>query len=351
MIGAQPQPDSCSSTIMTDAERPAKRRRVTSDVMLAPDGFTKPVQEAKKITTPRFISAFDTPPAPETGGHQVKSSSSSRAMKGKAANTPLKNMFSELDPMLKPPTPTKNAITKLSGSTSAKPRPAKASKTSHQLSVAKPLLNTETSDAGKGASTSRLNDLSKNPFHVETTPSKPESLPKPPGKLRTLAPPPHPHHSMAKEPCETLPLKTTTAKPTSSRTGKLRSLAPPPHPHSTTSYAKPVAGPSSLKLKPLGPPPQPYLSTPKRDLGLKPLPPPRIIPTTPSTATKFARTINTTRVALATDLATDSGTAEVASIFLQAHHSDLRSHDDEEQMRGVDISPQKGAGKGPKFIR
>jgi hypothetical protein len=70
------------------------------------------------------------------------------------------------------------------------------------------------------------------------------------------------------------------------------------------------------------------------------------------------RTISTTRVARATDLRTDSGNAELASIFLHDQHpniinltnGDASTNIDEH--RGILVSPEKDMkGKGPKFVR
>ena len=63
------------------------------------------------------------------------------------------------------------------------------------------------------------------------------------------------------------------------------------------------------------------------------------------------KTISTTRVARATDPMTDSGHAELLSIFLRDQHHLVSSYD-RELNRGIFSSPEKGVkGKGPRFLR
>jgi hypothetical protein len=89
---------------------------------------------------------------------------------------------------------------------------------------------------------------------------------------------------------------------------------------------------------------------------LKSLQPPVIpLPSNSAIDGKSLRTISKTRVALATDLSTDSGVAELASIFLHDQHPDItlpNSHPDNHDGRGLGLSPEKKSkGKSSKLVR
>jgi hypothetical protein len=125
-------------------------------------------------------------------------------------------------------------------------------------------------------------------------------------------------------------------------------LRPPPKPP-VPSYLT-----TSVPLKPAVPP-LPLLANKHSSKDLKSLqPPPVPLPSNPVIDGKNLRTISKTRVALATDLSTDSGVAELASIFLHDQHPDIalqHSHDHRDG-RGLGLSPKKkGKGKGFKFVR
>ncbi|KAJ4468337.1 hypothetical protein J3R30DRAFT_1704696 [Lentinula aciculospora] len=96
----------------------------------------------------------------------------------------------------------------------------------------------------------------------------------------------------------------------------------------------------------------PRLTTPKSAIGQKvlPLPLPLIQLPTHTTPNKPLRTIATTRMARATDLSTESGAAELASIVLQNLSETL---DTTELKSGLDLSPKKNHpfGRGPRFVR
>lgn len=188
----------------------------------------------------------------------------------------------------------------------------------------------------------------------------------------------HPTPSKAtalRTPLRTLkPLAPTFAAPQSVNDDARRQLrpAPPPvlHiPHDTPTVTlkhrpPPLlnlqASTSNILLKSL-PPPMPIETTPIRkppSKVLKPLIPP-ILPElqhTPASATnKEMRTISTTHIARATDISTDSGVSELASIFLHDQHPDILLLNEPgasvHHMRGLDLSPEK-KGKGrAKFIR
>ena len=121
-------------------------------------------------------------------------------------------------------------------------------------------------------------------------------------------------------------------------------LRPPPKPPITTS----------APLKPAVPPP-PLLANKQFSKDLKSLQPPIVAPpSNPAIDGKSLRTISNTLVALATDLSTDSGVAELASIFLRDQHPDItlpNSHPDYHDGRGLGLSPEKSKGKSSKLVR
>ncbi|KAJ7162093.1 hypothetical protein C8R46DRAFT_1037365 [Mycena filopes] len=152
--------------------------------------------------------------------------------------------------------------------------------------------------------------------------------PKPPAPAVAQRPPPPP-------PLPSFP-------PPISKTAALRHLAPPAPPAPTPSSSKLKA--PTAPLKPLVPPLPPAPATPSSDRAL--------------------RTISTTLLARATDLFTDSGASELASIFLHDQHPDVQQSQfpgpddvdggDVDGRRGIMMSPEKGGGNGKgkgKFVR
>jgi len=130
-------------------------------------------------------------------------------------------------------------------------------------------------------------------------------------------------------------------------------LRPPPEPPIMASYHTPITTGTPLKA---AVPPPPLLASKHSCKDLKPLqPPPVPLPPNPAIDGKIFRTISKTRVALATDLSTDNGVAELASILLHDQHSDITlpiSHPDNHEGRGLELSPEKkGKSKIFKFIR
>ena len=130
-------------------------------------------------------------------------------------------------------------------------------------------------------------------------------------------------------------------------------LRPPPKPPILPSYYTPIT--TGALLKPAVPPP-PLLANKYFSKDLKSLQPPVVPPlSNPAIDGKSLRTISKTRVALATDLSTDSGVAELASIFLHDQHPDItlpNSHPDNYVGRGLGLSPEKKSkGKGSKLVR
>ncbi|KAJ7267650.1 hypothetical protein B0H12DRAFT_118899 [Mycena haematopus] len=139
-----------------------------------------------------------------------------------------------------------------------------------------------------------------------------------------------------------------------------------PHPiakdaalHQLSASSAPVAPPpkSHTRLKPLvvpppPPPPAPVASSSKL-IPVKPLvPPPAPVSTAPP-PDRTLRTISTTLIARATDLFTDNGASELASILLHDQHPDIHSPstDDVDEQRGVTMSPEKGGKGKEKYVR
>jgi hypothetical protein len=125
--------------------------------------------------------------------------------------------------------------------------------------------------------------------------------------------------------------------------GPILQLRPPPKPPITMpSYHTPIT--TNALLKPAVPPP-PLLANKQFSKNLKTLQPPVVPPSSNSAIDgKSLRSISNTRVALATDLSTDSGVAELASIFLHDQHPDItlpNSHPDDHDGRGLGLSPEK----------
>ncbi|KAF5388843.1 hypothetical protein D9757_005660 [Collybiopsis confluens] len=134
---------------------------------------------------------------------------------------------------------------------------------------------------------------------------------------------------------------------------------------SDSSTSQPISGyvPSKLKVpipvdwatKNVTKPPlkslvPPRLPPPKSPIAGKKSLPPKLPLQPPPPPPKALRTIGTTRVALATDISTENGTAEIASLFLQGS-SEMEIPD--LVRSGLEQSPQKGYStvQGPRFIR
>ncbi|KAG6895862.1 hypothetical protein C0992_011961 [Termitomyces sp. T32_za158] len=106
-------------------------------------------------------------------------------------------------------------------------------------------------------------------------------------------------------------------------------------------------------------PPPPLLPTPpKHTVTLKNIPAPMIFAPKETSIEASLRTISTTNIALATDLLTDSGTAELAHIFLHDQHPNIAASNKHPQPDwNVGMSPKKdvksikGKGKEPKFLK
>ena len=102
----------------------------------------------------------------------------------------------------------------------------------------------------------------------------------------------------------------------------------------------------------------PIINTRKTDASLKPVPGPPPLPRLDKANPMLAgpsklKTISTTRVAIATDPSTESGSFEIFSLFLQQQIPGCVDSVDRELRRGLIQSPEKGSsgtGKG-KYVR
>ncbi|KAJ7228237.1 hypothetical protein GGX14DRAFT_412459 [Mycena pura] len=126
---------------------------------------------------------------------------------------------------------------------------------------------------------------------------------------------------------------------------------PPPLP------APPQRNPNNTTLRQLALPPIPstlIASSSKSTSSLKALaPPPPPAPVAPS-SDRIMHTISTTLIARATDLFTDNGPSELASLLIQDQHPDIQSWstpDDVDERRGIMVSPEKGRRGKEKFVR
>jgi hypothetical protein len=186
---------------------------------------------------------------------------------------------------------------------------------SKPLSVSKPTLKAGSGSKPTSKTVSLSKPASKGNHKQLEVPAAPFVKPEKPALgLRPLKPP------ISLDEWE----GSTSAEPS------LHRLPPPPIPPPETP---------SKPLKSLGPPPVPF----------KPF----------ATPDKSMRTISTTHIALMNDLSTESGKAELASIFLHDQHPDILAHaeDSEDGNLNLGVSPQKmgrtskGKGKEPKFVR
>ncbi|KAJ3781702.1 hypothetical protein GGU10DRAFT_379286 [Lentinula aff. detonsa] len=282
--------------MQNDTEQPSlKRRRVDSGSVLGPDGFaiSKLSSKPGRATIPLFDSAFEATKKP-------------RKQDVIRTNNPL-------DPSLLKP--------KSSTAIPHKPVQRPAFVLDSQLSSSKDTDNFRRTPAKSTIKAALVTSASGN-----------KSMTKPPASTLSEAQ----GQSLLHE-TQAISENSSPTKPISKSRNPI--LLP-----------KPDRTPAKTLLKPLVPP---RLPTHKPVVGQKalPLPPPIHLPsfTTPS---KPLRTIATTRVARATDLSTENGAAELASIVLQ-NPAVLETADTPEIKSGLDLSPQKSNpfGRAPKFVR
>ncbi|PIL25913.1 hypothetical protein GSI_11666 [Ganoderma sinense ZZ0214-1] len=201
-------------------------------------------------------------------------------------------------------------------------------------------------------------------------PSKPAAFQSPsagPSKrpsLRVLYPP-----TLLPDPPQAGPSKVPPAPPPPGKSVAVRPMKPPSFPSTSSSASKftlknhiPVLAPKkSLVAKPKAsiqefrPPPPPPAVPPKTGRSIsaiQPLPPPLPRKGPPLPDASKLKTISTTRVALATDPRTESGTSEILALQLGQAVSSYIPPAQRELNRGLGQSPEKASkAKSAKYIR
>ena len=97
--------------------------------------------------------------------------------------------------------------------------------------------------------------------------------------------------------------------------------------------------------------PLPSSSKPRRRISPPPFPNSSLVI---YSTTKPLKPISATRIALATDIRSEGGAAEVLGLFVQQHGTGYVSIDDRELARGLDFSPHKNVAAGrrkTKYLR
>ncbi|KAH9834408.1 uncharacterized protein C8Q71DRAFT_768573 [Rhodofomes roseus] len=179
-----------------------------------------------------------------------------------------------------------------------------------------------------------------------------------------------PPSDLPRPPKQGTPAKNTGAS--SSKPTSLRVLKPPAPPQAPKSAAadSPSKNVSALRARPPPPPPQkganeqltsirhlqprPVTPPPKHSQHLKSIAPPPLPVAGPSRlSASDLKTIFTTNVALATDIRSESGQAEVLSMYLQQHGHGFVDPTERELQRGLEQSPEKLSKhtKNAKFAR
>ena len=119
---------------------------------------------------------------------------------------------------------------------------------------------------------------------------------------------------------------------------------------STSSTTAPTVASKVLRHPPFAPAAVPVQATTFKAKELKSLQPPSV-PTVVTSEDRDLRAISRTKLAIATDLSTESGAAEVAALALYARSAGLDTSTLTDELRGVHISPEKkGKGKKPKYV-
>ncbi|KAJ7020014.1 hypothetical protein C8F04DRAFT_974928 [Mycena alexandri] len=128
---------------------------------------------------------------------------------------------------------------------------------------------------------------------------------------------------------------------------------PPPPPPTVPIFPQPISKNAALRQLAPPAPPAPTASSSKLTAPLKPLVPPTLPALATPSSDRTLRTISTTLLARATDLFTENGASELASIFLHDQHpgTQFPSSDDVDERRGVMMSPEKGGKGKEKYVR
>ncbi|GBE87137.1 predicted protein [Sparassis crispa] len=284
-----------------------KRARMT-----LPPGFVQKKQPIN-VSAPKFVSAFGDASSPSTPGPSKARVGSTDLEKLRAGHL---SAFGEVSPVKKvPERPPKAPPVVL-------PSPPKSAEDGMQAVVSALRQPVGVSESASG----RLRSISG----LQLRPSISSTM-----KPMSLGPRPPPAN----------PLR--SSKPLSSVTPISR---PPPFP-GTSSSMKPIS-----RTIPIPPPPKHGASPSKNPASLKSIAaPPSFAPKTPSRSVqREMKTIFTTNVALATDPHTESGSAELLSIFVQQHGHGYVDPVERELLRGLGQSPEKASknkNKDAKYLR
>ncbi|KAF8154029.1 hypothetical protein B0H34DRAFT_75033 [Crassisporium funariophilum] len=286
--------------------RPFKRRRME---MAPPDGFlttTGPPKPALKPSVPKFSSAFN---EGSTSKHDPQTE------RDKTANRKQNHILRTLVPPKLVYVPLQDGA--------------------H-------LLQSDTGKFQPASSTALALNNSSTPSHLENARiAQCQSMLGESSQI--FRPPPRPLSEFAD-------ISTSLNSGTKPSTHASHLVRPPP---AFKAYAVPSTSKPSLQQA--VPPPQPIPNKPLSKALKSVRPPPIPEPHNVRSDRKDLRTILTTSVARATDLSTENGPAELASIFLHDQQPDmslLSSYHDNHDKRGLELSPEKkGKWKTPKLIR
>lgn len=195
-----------------------------------------------------------------------------------------------------------------------------------------------TSAAASSSGSSKLRRPNFNP--LAAPPQVPIAKDAPKKQLRVLKPP------VFALPPNAGPSARPTMKPLTAGTS-LRPMLPPKAPPA----APPKAGLTSILHKQHIIPPAASTSA---SAMLKPLPPPPALakPSTGLVSKRPVKSITQTRIARATDIMTEQGTAEIMAIFLQQHGTGFVDPTEREMKRGLEQSPEKrNKKKQARYLR
>ncbi|VDB85185.1 unnamed protein product [Peniophora sp. CBMAI 1063] len=337
------------------AEPPPKRAR-----LMPPEGFTKTKPKQPVAQPPATFQSDFVQPAPI----------SAKNAQSTVINTtePYGKPYGKDCPPLRPPSTTKTKDTPIRAPQPLRApdfgqRPAPQTPPADLTSRARALKLAEASGSGsssivKTTFTTKLNvrspldpPLRRVPkvqtphLHLDSplTPIGETSRTASPAERRALAPPPPPRPSSPtplQVPVPPRPPETPARKPMSHKTTSAAKLLESMRKKVTPTPAVPLPGPPTLPAA-MPPPPMQPLNTIHQ---------PR--PSSPEKEIAKNVSITSTRIALATDLTTAGGSAELFGVMLGASGRELRSAGEKELARGLEITPTKpksrrgGVGKG-----
>ncbi|KAI0776805.1 hypothetical protein BD413DRAFT_610392 [Trametes elegans] len=150
------------------------------------------------------------------------------------------------------------------------------------------------------------------------------------------------------------PVAGPSSKPIQNRKVSILSAHRIPSPASPKTPVKPVSKAGISRFQPVLPAPALSKNPPKELRALQPPPPPPLLPRkgAPVLDPSKLKTILTTRVAVAMDPRTESGTNELLGIYLEQNAANHVPPAERELQRGLKQSPEKASkSKSAKFVR